>query len=557
MPEQILSVNSTRNGKISCTVLEDSRGKHLQGSLCKVTISTGHVTQTLLCRIGMIDTVSPVHDSPEFAPIIAKRGSIKFISGDADIETAMLEPISCIDEAGTIASRKANPPSGTPVMTLDGSDLPMFQQEKKHYFNAGYMPGYENVVVSLVNRHYGEMTDHAGKDVGGWDEAKFRIYFGQNGSGKTIYLLEHCAARLAAHPSMGLLAIDTKADLVVEGKHKGKPGFSFSFHDLLRDAGRTYRMIDATDIRLTYHDKIVDELSAVLKKQLGKDISIITTALENVMLDTIGSSEVDIEKLTLKMVLDSFADMVESGYGWSTTKGKEREEFVERIRSLATNGYIMRTWEYDVKPYYTGKYTPKNIAEMVLSNSEVVLVDMARARGGIKHQNALVKELIKRVKSVAAKNYHMSKPTNAEIVLDEAHRWIPQTKDDNPFSKDVIDAVNVTRAHGVSWTFATQRITSIDKAVLAQMHTRYYMKGLFAGADMDNLESDIGKDGVALYKSLLLDGSYFCLASGQELNFGSGTGYVAFVGWAGDVNQQIKAHNLHIWEPNLWTSVTI
>jgi len=557
MSDQILSVNSTRSGKISCTVLEESRGKHLQGSLCKVAIDTGHVDQTLLCRVGMINTVSPVHDSTDFAPIIAKRGSIKYISGDADIETAILDPISCIDDKGKISSRKANPPSGTPVMTLDKDDLPMFQQEKKYFFNAGYMPGYEDVIISLINRHYGEMAGRDGKDSGGWDEAKFRIYFGQSGSGKTIYLLEHCAARLAVHPGLGLLAIDTKGDLVVEGKHKGKPGFDFSFHDLLRDAGRRYKLISASDIRLTHYGKIVDHLSYVLKKQLGKDINILETALENVMLDILDGKDVDIDRLTLEMVINGLADMVNSGYGWSSTKGKEREEFVERIRSSAYNNHIVRSWENNIKPYYTGRYTAGDISEMVLTNGEIVLLDMAKARGGHEHQEQLVRELIRRIKSIAGSNYHKGRQMNAEIVLDEAPRWIPQERKDNKFADDIIDAVNTTRAYGVSWTFASQRITSIDKNALAQMHTKYYMKGLFANADMDNMESTIGKDGVELYRSLSLDGSYFCLVSGQELNFGSGTGFVALVGWDGDVNQKIKDHNPHIWEPNLWTSATI
>jgi len=546
MSDNILSVNATRGGKIECTVLEVARGKQLQGSLCKVEVKTGHVDQTMLCRIGTIDTVSKVHCDVNFAPIIAKRGRIDYISGDADIETTKLEIVACVDAHGKIAGRKANPPSGTLAATLEAGDLTQFQQEKEFYFNAGYMPGYPEVNLSIINRHYGNVVDPNGKDIGGWDEAKFRIYFGQNGSGKTIYLLEHCAARLAMHPGLGLLAIDTKGDLVVEDKHR-KHEFDFSFHDLLKDAGRSYRMVKVSDIRLTSHYMIVNLLGERFHRRLGKEKKTIELVMDTVITTLTEDKDVDINLLTLDRITEGFADMIGAGFGWSTTKGKERENFITQIRGLAQASDVVRFWDFMIKPYYTGRYTARELAEMVLSNGEIVLLEM-RSANGEGHQAAIVRELIKKIRSEATKSFKMGKTVNAEVILDEAHRWVPQIADDNPFAKEIIDSVNTTRAYGVSWTFATQRITSIDKSVLAQMHTRYYMRGLFAGADMVNMETDLGKDGVELYRSLQLDGSYFCLASGQEVNFGAGTGAVAFIGWAGEVNNEVKSRNLHIWK---------
>ena len=552
MATNIFRVNATRKGKIECTVMENARGMQLHGSLCKIPFKTEFIEQVALCRIGLIDTSNPIHQNPAFSPIIAKRGRIDFVSGDADIETATLEVISCV-EGGRVSSMKANPPSGTQVMTLDAGDLDLFQQEKVFRFNAGYMPGYPGVTVSLVNRHYAASRMAPGGGEDGWEEAKHRIYFGQNGSGKTIYLLQHLAARLTAHRAMGCLALDTKGDLIAKGKHQ-KAGFNFSFHDLLSDGGRSYEMITIDDIRLTSADMIIDELTSPLAKELGRKDDIVGYMLGKSIVPLADDKEIDIKTLTLAAIMESFADLVQSGIGWSTTKKEERESFVQQIRGASYTRSLKSLWEHIIVPSYSGKYTAKTVAQKVLRDGNIILVELQY--GSEKRQNAIVLELLESIRREGAKNFKMGRGNNAEVILDEAHRWVPQDKEDNPFSKGIIDSVNTTRAYGISWTFATQRITSIDKNVYAQSHTKFFMKGLFTKADMDNMESYIGETGVSLYQSLQLEGSYFCLAAGQEVNLSSGIGSVAFIGWDGDVNARIKEANPHIWSQQTFTAVT-
>ena len=64
------------------------------------------------------------------------------------------------------------------------------------------------------------------------------VILGAAGSGKTVLLLTLLAARLAAHPVMGALLLDTKGDLANDGYFDNREcGFKFSFHDLLQAAG--------------------------------------------------------------------------------------------------------------------------------------------------------------------------------------------------------------------------------------------------------------------------------------------------------------------------------
>jgi len=83
-----------------------------------------------------------------------------------------------------------------------------FRIEKRYYFNVGEIPNTGDILASIINRHHGAWGDGAG-----WGEAHHTLICGQNGSGKTVWLLVLLVGKLAQHRQMGLLIPDLVGDI--------------------------------------------------------------------------------------------------------------------------------------------------------------------------------------------------------------------------------------------------------------------------------------------------------------------------------------------------------
>jgi hypothetical protein len=555
--QNIASINATKDGKYFCTVLTAARGAHLQGSFCIVPIRNGHFEADVLCRAGIVNTHNQAHESMQFQLLIAKRGRLEHVSAIADVEQSTLEPLAFFDlTSQRQVGSKGNPLSGTLVYLAEMNDLDKFRREAHYAFAAGYVPGHPQMIVSLINRDYGAIEDHLGRDRGGYGEARNRIYLGKTGSGKTVFAFQGLCAHACQHSRQGILMLDTKGDIVVEGMHI-KPGFRFDPHQLLRDAGRLYEVISIRDIRLTEPDWMIEHLGNSWPKVLGKAHNIVEMVLEqaitNVM-ETGNLTAVDLQVVTLDAVRTEFVRLVRTGLGWSDPVGSpKREQMADELWLRSGHQRIATDWQENIVPIYAGTWTAHQIVRDVLNGGAIRMVNLHGA--GKEHQDAVMVDMLKSIKRQATTNYHARIPTNAEVFLDEAPRWVPQDHKDNPYAAIIIDAINTTRAYGVGWTFCSQRLTAIDKSILAQTHTRYYCKGLGVGADRDHMIDDLGMEGFAYYNLLNLENSYFSLVSGEELNFGSGGQFMAYSGWSGDVNAELKAHNTQIWQPALFPTV--
>ncbi len=78
--------------------------------------------------------------------------------------------------------------------------------------------------------------------------------------------------------------------------------------------------------------------------------------------------------------------------------------------------------------------------------------------------------------------------------MDESPRWCPQGGGDN-ITSIIIDAYNTTRKLGIGWVIISQRITAIDKNILAQAHTKFIGRRMGVGADAISKLYSIMMDG--------------------------------------------------------------
>ncbi|MEP0920071.1 hypothetical protein NC981_25080, partial [Leptolyngbya sp. DQ-M1] len=189
---EYISVGSTRKRQFHGVVRTNSLGNELLGKLGFLRFSAGNNSVSVLCQIVSVDRRNNVHEDGSFGPVIAARGSIPYLSDIGDYEEAIAKPIAQ-QVNGTSASLRANPPSGSQVVSLDDASITTEDQQDsspQRVFNSfapvperylrygGHLAG-ENICLPIICKSF-----HP-DDENGWQEARHALFLGRSGSGKT------------------------------------------------------------------------------------------------------------------------------------------------------------------------------------------------------------------------------------------------------------------------------------------------------------------------------------------------------------------------------------
>jgi hypothetical protein len=118
-----ISISSTGSRKFYGVVRTNSLGNELLGKLgfIRFQLQTGNEI-TVLCQITSVDRRNTIHEDPSFGPVIANQGSIRHLSGIGDYEESVAKPIAQQVD-GKPAALRANPPSGTQIVSLDDKSV--------------------------------------------------------------------------------------------------------------------------------------------------------------------------------------------------------------------------------------------------------------------------------------------------------------------------------------------------------------------------------------------------------------------------------------------------
>ena len=540
MSDPIATVNAVKSGVFHCTIRSAARGLPLEGQFCVIDTAA----QRILGRVSQVDLVNPIHEDPVFQPLISDRGRLDYFSGEyADIETCQVEVVSCVNrEGGRPEARRGNPKSGTEVLPI--SDLRPFWRETQRQAIVGTLPGVGGGPVSVINKHYGD-------EEGGWGEAKHVGIFGQNGSGKTVLLLSLLAARMAANRGMGALLLDTKGDLAQDGHFDNRDsGFRFSFHDLLHAGGREFTAIRSDQIaiqRVEAFDAILTDWLVGVQR-LGKEENVealVHRARPEVLRTAAGEERRQIDSpgdIDYPALMRMLADHARRG--WATKSAADVK--ADDLRAWADSPSDRESFERHVLRYFSGEFKIWGILDRVLRNGEIIMLKLASATTA--HQERIVYELLNRLTRVAeaASQKRGSETLNSVVIIDEAHRWVPQGGKDRICLK-ILDAIRTTRAYHVGWWLVSQSMAGVDKEAMRQMHTKWFGRGLDTGADIEHLKNYLGQSGKLEYDTLNYQGGYFFLGTGQEINLGTGNSYQAAIGFSGDATDALRRANPHLW----------
>jgi hypothetical protein len=530
--EPIAAVDAVRRGKLECTIRTSARGTDIEGTLCKVETDT----QIILGRVGRIDLSNQMHDDPAFKTLIMANGHLPYFSGNADIEQTEIEIVSCINKkTRQIEPKKANPRSGTAVFRVDAEIISEFIPEKQYFMNIGTLPTDNTVHLSIINRHYGIEIDK-----GGFAEAKHRGYFGRNGSGKTVAALTHLAGRLVQHTQLGCFIPDTAGDISLSDTHS-RGDYAFSFRELLDRGARSPEIIEIGNVRLqsgmTLEYLLIDFFMHILSaKRDNLEMLAHYTRLANFSERIENIDDVSVDEL-----LQSAAEFAPKC--WSKTLGQQK---AEELLSFVGSPYAHDEYENTVRKFFKGQHNINSLITRFLNDGEIIILQMYSLED--KDKEFVMHEIFNNLtwqteNAFKKKNGQM---VNAEIVLDEAPRWVPQSSRERIPSL-IRDAAKNTRKYGLSWTFIGQRPANVDNDVISQLHTVWLGRGLGVGADRDHMERDLGRVGLEEYDRLNAQGGFFWMGVGDEINLGVGTSYISTMSYSGDATNKIIAMNPHIW----------
>ncbi|MDJ0501306.1 MAG: hypothetical protein PX483_10710 [Nostocales cyanobacterium LE14-WE4] len=523
---EYISIGSTRNRQFYGIVRSSSLGNELLGRLGFLKFKAGNNSDiSVLCQIISVDRRNTVHEDGSFGPVIAAKGSIPYLSSIGDYEEAVAKPIAQ-QVNGSAAPLRANPPSGSQIVSLDDTSLISEKEQinPQTIFNSfapesesflrypGSLVG-ESINVPIICKSFNPADDN------GWGEARHAIFLGRSGSGKTHAAKIMLALYLLSTTTMGAFIPDGKGDFT-------NPSIrDLNLQKFLENNGRNVKVVNIEDLRLEDTKQFIELLS--IQGDLKKLIFPIKSDKWDLILEfTLGQFTDDKEKLiingtegiTLEKFLKSFNENIIHVYAGST--GKANRQTAEQAQEI-NKTKIARLFENTLRRFTQGQNL-NDLVDGVLTEGDIFFLNIGTYESSINIY--ILGNIYKRFRSRALNLYKRKKYANAIVYVDEANRFIPQTPKDEKqkeLQEKLIDGIKTTRQYGLAWWLADQRPSAISKDAFTQMGTFFFGKGMTAVADQTNMESVLGKDGCNVYSYVTTMGGSPFVATGQFIGVGS------------------------------------
>jgi hypothetical protein len=229
-----------------------------------------------------------------------------------------------------------------------------------------------------------------------------------------------------------------------------------------------------------------------------------------------------------------------------TTRASKSEDFEEIRNNPGRRRTFEQGFDQNVRHFFEGELTINDLLDRFLVDHEVIILEVHQTSNE-RHQEFVMHEIFYRLKKRVEYNFRRTGATvNAQILLDEGPRWVPEFKE-NPTSELIRDAFNTTRKYGLGWTIVTQSMADISKTVVKQAHDHYFGRGLGIGADKVHLINSLGEEGFRTYVKLNQQGGYFWVGRGTQVNLGIGNTFATCKSFEGNATNAIIEANPHIW----------
>lgn len=467
------------------------------------------VKKTVLCQVSKTQLENVHHENRILGPLLREKGRIPGLSGYADNKEVDMLPMDTIVAKTDRHELPRNiPPTGTDVRFASVEDVANFSGDHPALFNIGYL--YETrVPVGLLLKHFGPGDD-------GWGDARMMGVFGATGSGKTV-MAASIVVGLAARREIGMLIVDPQGQFSSLELGSADKKWRWDLDEAFRLVGRgsDVRLIDINEIALespTLFVQLLDrkdffDLFGIAGHENKERLmSELTLALLQWLKDNPSQTLGD-----LGWSDDIAVTVCRVGASTYVKPDKKLKEIVDSFEFAPfKRATAKRAWE-EVREMFARTHRLGDLLDDVLINHSIVILNVdtdealkdlfcAEILEGIREKAQFIYRIKRRLYrrgDRGVKKYETAE-TNALIVLDEAHRFAPQStgqnRDQERMRAALVDATTTTRKLSVGWLYVTQSLANFDKGIFRQIQTKVLGVGIGTGVDNEHLESALNND---------------------------------------------------------------
>lgn len=561
--------------ELALDIMASAVNKKLVGELAFFPYSQDAYTNYALGQITEITLRNIWHEDPTMRSLIRQRGRVDSISERQDTHQGQMI-ISAVfaNENGNYRPSILGtvPATGTPIYLADDDILKeLLSPYQSQLFYLGHVYG-SKPKLPLWFKHFDSGPDGAG-------EAYHLGIFGKTGSGKSV-LAKMILLAYMRHKKMGLFVLDPQGEFSLDLQNtQSTPTMGRILHPtLVKGMGRTVEVYNLDKFRLDSW-----ELFSELLTEFGFffDLGIKAVDYQNAAAAYLTDHFRESKKHKLSAIDDNALLSVLSHLYqnihriYSGGAGIERVQgFIQETIQKTKDGEYIAVKEkwHNVAKFFAetgGKSSIEAIVKKALTafgnNSRpIIVVDLSKRPSGIstgvwdeKIKPLLIDAFLGVLIREAEYSYQGEKSLNTLVVLDEAHRFAPQERDNNErkqrIKRNLVDAVRTTRKYGLGWMFLSQTLSSLDNEIVQQLRISFFGFGLSMGTEFRKLQELVGGKGeyLKLYQQFRDPHSSFDTAS-REYSFMT-IGPVSPLSFAGtplffnafsDVEEFIKSNGL-------------
>lgn len=527
--------------ELALDIMASAVNKKLVGELAFFPYSQDAYTNYALGQITEITLRNIWHEDPTMRSLIRQRGRVDSISERQDTHQGQMI-ISAVfaNENGNYRPSILGtvPATGTPIYLADDDILKeLLSPYQSQLFYLGHVYG-SKPKLPLWFKHFDSGPDGAG-------EAYHLGIFGKTGSGKSV-LAKMILLAYMCHKKMGLFVLDPQGEFSLDLQNtQPTPTMGRILHPaLVKGMGRTVEVYNLDKFRLDSWELFTELL---IEFKFFAELGIKWADYQEIAADYLinhfkESSKYKLSSLDDEAFISAITYLRQNIHRiYSGKAGVEAVQgFVdEAVLKTKTNQFVpVRDKWHVVAKFFAeagGKTSIDAIVKKALavSNSTrlMIVVNLSKPPSGIsssvwdeKIKPLLVDSFLSALIREAEYSYQGEKSLNTLVVLDEAHRFAPQERDNNErkqrVKRNLVDAVRTTRKYGLGWMFLSQTLSSLDNEIVQQLRISFFGFGLSMGTEFRKLQELVGGKGeyLKLYQQFRDPHSSFDTAS-REYSF--------------------------------------
>ena len=496
---------------LSIDILGSAAGKKLIGELAYFHFLQDNKPHYAIGQITGVKLSNVLLEDATMKNLIREQGTIESISGFQDTYQGNISISAVFGEKnnnyfpsmlGTV------PPTGTTLNLVTDKVLnKILDPYREQIFYLGWVYG-STPMLPLWFRHFGRGDKGAG-------EAYHIGVFGKTGSGKSV-LAKTILLAYARHPEMAIYIIDPQAE------------FSMDLQEQIKES--------AFDLKLR------NIITSFKKDIIVKSVNELVLQGWPLFTDVIRESnffpKIGVKKAEEKSLASEDITRALKGK-FKLTEVTSKDAFFQAFKYLGSESsnerfsQIFKDFSYHQDKFdalYATAWKPAcelfrpregaiTIEELLNQtfnrpgkNRPVVVLNLSATNvKGIFWNDAIkslaIKSFLEFLKNTAEASYMRSTVLNTLVIVDEAHRLVPEEKVEDEALESVrltfIDAVRTTRKYGLGWLFISQTLASLPKEIVGQMRILFFGFGLAFGKEFTALKELAGDDesSLKLYQS--------------------------------------------------------